>query len=76
MRTINRINQLATEAADPFVAGEKMRQVYFAQIKLTNRQLTVDLLKKLFERGVGTHEVESIDQRSAKTKSKDCESSP
>ena len=46
MTTINKINQLATEAADPIVAGEKMRQVYFVQIKLTNRQLTVDFLRK------------------------------
>ena len=63
MRTINRINQLATEAADPIVAGEKMRQVFFAQIKLTNRQLTVDFLRKMLERKVGTHEVESLAQR-------------
>ena len=63
MRTINRINQLATEAADPIVAGEKMRQVYFVQIKLTNRQLTVDFLRKMLERKVGTHEVESLAQR-------------
>ena len=63
MTTINKINQLATEAADPIVAGEKMRQVFFAQIKLTNRQLTVDFLRKMLERRVGTHEVESLAQR-------------
>ena len=56
----SRINQLAREAADPEEAGKKMRQVYFTNCKLTNRQLTVDLLRKLFERGVGTHDVESI----------------
>ena len=56
----SRINQLAGEAADPEEAGKKMRQVYFTNCKLTNRQLTVDLLRKLFERGVGTHDVESI----------------
>ena len=57
---ISRIEELAEEAADPFEAGKRMRQVYFTNCKLTNRQLTVDLLKKLFERGVGTHDVESI----------------
>ena len=56
----SRIDELADEAADPFEAGKRMRQVYFTNCKLTNRQLTVDLLKKLFERGVGTHDVESI----------------
>ena len=66
MTTITKINQLATEAADPFVAGEKMRQVYFAQIKLTTRQLTVDFLKKILERKVGTHEVESLAQKVVK----------
>ena len=56
----SRIDELAEEAADPFEAGKRMRQVYFTNCKLTNRQLTVDLLKKLYERGVGTHDVESI----------------
>ena len=56
----SRIEYLAREAADPFEAGKRMRQVYFSNCKLTNRQLTVDLLKKLYERGVGTHEVESV----------------
>ena len=56
----SRIEYLAREAADPYEAGKRMRQVYFTNCKLTNRQLTVDLLKKLYERGVGTHEVESI----------------
>ena len=55
-----KIDRLAQEAADPFEAGKIMRQVYFTNCKLTNRQLTVDLLKKLLERGVGTHDVESI----------------
>ena len=56
----SRIEYLAREAADPYEAGKRMRQVYFTNCKLTNRQLTVDLLKKLYERGVGTHEVESV----------------
>ena len=56
----SRINQLAEEAADPQEAGKKMRQVYFTNCKLTNRQLTVDLLRKLLERGVGTHDVENV----------------
>ena len=56
----SRIDELADEAADPFEAGKIMRQVYFTNCKLTNRQLTVDLLKKLYQRGVGTHDVESI----------------
>ena len=51
----SRIEYLAREAADPYEAGKRMRQVYFTNCKLTNRQLTVDLLKKLYERGVGTH---------------------
>ena len=55
----SRINQLAEEAADPQEAGKKMRQVYFTNCKLTNRQLTVDLLRELLERGVGTRVVES-----------------
>ena len=66
MTTIIKINQLATKAADPIVAGEKMRQVYSAQIKLTNRQLTVDFLKKILERKVGTHEVEALAQKVVK----------
>ena len=59
----SRIDNLAREAADPHEAGWKMRQVYFTQIKLTKRQLTVDLLRKLLERGIGTHEVEQLAQR-------------
>ena len=47
------IDRLAQEAADPVEAGQKMRQVYFTQVKLTNRQLTVDLLRKLYERAIG-----------------------
>ena len=43
-----------------------MRQVYSAQIKLTNRQLTVDFLKKILERKVGTHEVEALAQKVVK----------
>ena len=58
----SRIEYLAREAADPIEAGKRIRQVYFTNCKLTNRQLTVDLLKKLYERGVGTHEVTSIAQ--------------
>ena len=58
----SRIEYLAREAADPIEAGKRIRQVYFTNCKLTNRQLTVDLLKKLYERGVGTHEVASIAQ--------------
>ena len=54
------IDNLAMEAADPLVAGEKMRQLYLTHCKLTNRQLTVDLLMKLMEFKVGTHEVEKI----------------
>ena len=42
----SRIDELAEEAADPIEAGRKMRQVYFTHRKLTNRQLTVDLLKQ------------------------------
>ena len=47
-----------------------MRQVYFTQIKLTKRQLTVDLLRKLFEREVGTHEVEQLAQKVIKEESR------
>ena len=65
-----KIDRLAQEAADPFEAGQKMRQVYFTQVKLTNRQLTVDLLRKLFERGVGTHEVEQLAGRVIKGESR------
>ena len=59
----SRIDELAEEAADPIEAGRKMRQVYFSHCKLTNRQLTIDLLRKLIERGVGTHEVEILAQK-------------
>ena len=51
---ISRIEELAEEAADPFEAGKRMRQVYFTNCKLTNRQLTVDLLKKLYQRTEGS----------------------
>ena len=66
----SRIDILAREAADPYEAGQKMRQVFFTQIKLTKRQLTVDLLRKLLERGVGTHEVEQLAQRVIKGESR------
>ena len=56
----SKIQELAEEASDPEEAGRKMRQLYFTNCKLTNRQLTVDLLKKLLERGVGTHDVEKL----------------
>ena len=55
----SKIQELAEEASDPEEAGRKMRQLYFTNCKLTNRQLTVDFLKKLLERGVGTHDVEN-----------------
>ena len=55
-----KIDRLAQEAADPEEAGRRMRQVYFTQVKLTKRQLTIDLLRKLYERGVGTNEVEQL----------------
>ena len=57
------IDDLAREAADPSEAGRKMRQCFYTLGKLTNRQLTVDLLRKLCERRVGTHEVESTARR-------------
>ena len=50
----SRIDELAEEAADPHEAGKRMRQVYFTNCKLTNRQLTVDLLKKLYQRTEGS----------------------
>ena len=50
----SRIDELADEAADPLEAGKRMRQVYFTNCKLTNRQLTVDLLKKLYQRTEGS----------------------
>ena len=59
----SRIEELAGEASDPNEAGQKMRQLYFTHCKLTKRQLTVDILRKLLERGVGTHDVESIAQK-------------
>ena len=37
-----------------------MRQCYFTLGKLTKRQLTVDCLRKLCVRRVGTHEVERL----------------
>ena len=52
------IEELAREAADPVVAGRKMREVFYCLGKLVNRQLTADCLRKLIERRVGTHEVE------------------
>ena len=67
---ISRIDELAEEAADPIEVGRKMRQVYFTHCKLTNRQLTIDLLRKLIERGVGTHEVEKLAQKVIKRESR------
>ena len=67
---ISRIDELAEEAADPTEAGRKMRQVYFSHCKLTYRQLTIDLLRKLIERGVGTHEVEKLAQKVIKGESR------
>jgi len=55
-----KIAELAMEAADPELAGRKMRQVFFSLDKLTNRQLTVDSLEKMKERKVGTHEIERL----------------
>ena len=52
------IEELASEAAEPITAGRKMRAVFFCLGKLVNRQLTTNLLRKLIERRVGTHEVE------------------
>ena len=54
------MEDLAVNAAEPTEAGEKMRHNYYALIKLTNRQLTVDILRKLCERKVGVREVESM----------------
>ena len=64
------IERLGREAADPVEAGRKMRQVYFTQVKLTNRQLTVDLLRKLYEREIGTHEVEQLAKKVIKGESR------
>ena len=64
------IERLAREAADPVEAGQKMRQVYFTQVKLTNRQLTVDLLRKLYEREIGTHKVEQLAKKVIKGESR------
>ena len=66
----SRIDELAEEAADPTEAGRKMRQVYFSHCKLTYRQLTIDLLRKLIERGMGTHEVEKLAQKVIKGESR------
>ena len=57
------IEELAGDAADPTEAGRKMRRSFFTLVKLTNRQLTVDLLRKLCERNVGTKEVEVMASR-------------
>ena len=54
------IDNLADEAADPTEAGRKMRQINFTLRKLTKRQLTVDCLRKLRMRKVGTNEVETM----------------
>ena len=54
------IDNLAREAADPLAAGRMMRQLYLTHCKLTNRQLTVDLLSKMVQFKVGTHEVEKM----------------
>ena len=54
------IENLAQEAADPIVAGRKMRQYYYTLEKLTKRQLTVDFLRKLCVRKMGTHEVKKM----------------
>ena len=70
VRMTTEIERLAREAADPVEAGQKMRQVYFTQVKLTNRQLTVDLLRKLYEREIGTHEVEQLAKKVIKGESR------
>ena len=57
------IDNLADQAADPTEAGRKMRQCYYTLEKLTKRQLTVDCLKKLRVRRVGTNEVEKMSKR-------------
>ena len=54
------IDNLAQEAADPTEAGRKMRQCFYTLGKLTKRQLTLDCLRKLCVRRVGTHEVERM----------------
>ena len=54
------IDELAGEAADPTEAGRKMRQCFYTLGKITKRQLTVDCLRKLIVRKVGTHEVEGL----------------
>ena len=54
------IDNLAQEAADPIEAGRMMRQCFFSLGKLTKRQLTVDFLRRLFVRKVGTNEVERM----------------
>ena len=56
------IDELARDAADPLEAGRKMRRVFFALGKVARRQLTVNLLRKLCERRVGTHEIEKVAQ--------------
>ena len=65
-----RIEELAQEAADPEEAGRKMRQTYFCLVKLRNRQMTVDLFRKLVERKVGTNEVEQIAMKLVKGETK------
>ena len=54
------IDELAGEAADPTEAGRKMRRCFYTLEKITKRQLTVDCLRKLVMRKVGTHEVEGL----------------
>ena len=54
------IDELAGEAADPTEAGRKMRRCFYTLGKITKRQLTVDCLRKLVVRKVGTHEVEGL----------------
>ena len=54
------IDELAGEAADPTEAGRKMRRCFYTLGKITKRQLTVNCLRKLVVRKVGTHEVEGL----------------
>ena len=66
------IETLAEDAADPTEAGRKMRRSFFTLVKLTNRQLTVDLLRKLCERKVGTLEVEGLARKVIRGEEKPC----
>ena len=65
-----RIEELAREAADPEMAGRKMRQVYYSLDKLTNRQLTVNSLEKMKERKVGSNEIEKLAKQMVKGETK------